>query len=160
MRQVHVFFILALATMGSACDEVQRQLHREKNECPTRLVAAAHPSLSEIQWIGGNVKANITSVAFECIPRRTSTEKSHASTYEFAVTATVNYVLEDKRSIYEYPLVFEAITAKGVVLRSTPAMFRLVYGVNSGKVSSTLIGLSPEEVGLVARITARWDYHG
>lgn len=68
-------------------------------------------------------------------------------------------MLEDKRSIYEYPLVFEAITAKGVVLRSTPAMFRLVYGVNSGKVSSTLIGLSPEEVGLVARITARWDYH-
>jgi hypothetical protein len=147
MRQVHVFFILALATMGSACDEVQRQFHREKNVCPTQLVAAPHPGGSEIQWFDGNVKANIASLVFECILRRTSNEKTGASlSYELAVTATINYVLEDKSPIYEYPLVFEATTAKGVVLRSTGAVFHLVYGVNSGKVSSRLIGLSPEEI--------------
>jgi len=117
-------------------------------------------SLSEIQWIGGNVKANIASIVFECIPRRILTEKGGASMcYELAVTATMNYMLEDKIAIYEYPLVFEAITAKGVVLRSTGAMFHLVYGVNSGKVSSRLSGLSAEEVARVVRITARWDYH-
>jgi hypothetical protein len=64
MRQVHVFFILSLATMGSACDEVQKQFHREKNVCPTQLVAAPQPGA---QKFNGLMETSKQTLPLSCL---------------------------------------------------------------------------------------------
>ncbi len=152
-------FILILFEAG--CDDIKQQLQPEKNDCPAQVVSAPSTEHSGIEWTPGKVSAQIGTVLTECIPHRISaTEKVAASTeYEIAVTARINYVLDkDEYRTFEARLIFEAMTANGVVIKSNNSSFRLVRGGNSGTASAVITALSREEVARVKRIVVRWEY--
>jgi hypothetical protein len=144
------------------CAEIREQIESEANVCPQTIKGLPHPSNSGIEWTARkSVSANIKSVVIECIPRRiAATEKTSASTeYQIATTATIAYSL----SMADYGtfnafLKFEAVTAKGVVLKSGSSFFKLVRGSTSGNASAVITGFSPEEISRVDHVNVGWEY--
>ena len=156
-----LFVIVMLAISIASCDQIQEQIQRDQNDCPSQIVAQPSPGSSGIQWSVGKVSANITSVVIECIPHRfPATDKGAATTeYEIASTAKINFVLDkDEYPTYEALVVFEAMTENGVVLKSNASSFRLIRGGSSGTASAVIHGFSREEIARVRRLTVRWEY--
>ncbi len=145
--------------------------HRSQPDlCPASLRGEPSSSESGIQW-SNKIEATITRVAVECIPIHASdvtegTNKQSASTsYQLPTTANVAYKIVDslwfKRATaytdLNATIVFEAVSASGVVLASGYGQFKVVDGNNSGTVSTTLTVPEPM-IGRVSAVRAGWQY--
>jgi len=175
----YLLLLATLAVIGAAYYFLASPLttSHTTNLCPATL--RGEPSLSEsgLQW-GGNtsspkVTASIVRVAVECIPVNTpaTTEnnvKVPASTsYQLAATATIDYKVLDPQWLerstaytdLQANVVFEAVSASGVVLASQEGQFKVVGGRSSstGHSSSTLTITEPI-IERVATLRARWAY--
>jgi hypothetical protein len=109
----------------------------------------------------------------ECIPLNTraiteNSVKVPASTsYLLATTATIDYKIVDalwlqRSTAYndlQATVVFEAVSASGVVLASQEGQFKVVPGLSAstGHASSSITIAEPI-IGRVATLRARWAY--
>lgn len=169
MKFLSIAFIFIASLILTNCDLLPQQKYT-----PTNIVAKPSASESGTMWGGDKAKvvANIESVAIECIPLesvKSDSSKSknrEAIEYEIAATASVNYSILDQKffkSITTYSnleafIIFEAMTASGVVIGHSKGSLRIIENGNSGKASSKISGLSLEEIKRVVRVEARWEY--
>jgi len=163
MRVPQLVAIGIVATIAAGCD----QLKPRADACPSGLAGAPSPeSGGIIEAVGGQERltGSITSVLVECLPSRHEPGQAdrgwrRASTdYEVAVTATVEYKISDQDfASSDANVIFEALSATGVVLGSTKAFFRFTKNGSSGQISAKIVGLSEEEVRRVTSVHARWE---
>lgn len=109
------------------------------------------------------VEARIESVAVQCFPV-VQAKRGQEATYQVAATATVTYQIDDVGWLEALPyglygtVIFEAVSANGVVLASKEGEIRIVRGLNSGTASAMISGLSGYEIQHVFLVQARWEY--
>lgn len=141
--------------------------------CPAALRAIVAPGQSGIEWGGSKapkVEASIVQVAVQCFPVEYHARGSGTSVgapfngYQIAATASVAYRVHNSKWLQGLILglsgtvIFEAMSANGVVLATKQGEVRIVPGGDSGTASATLSGLSGSEIQRVALVQARWRY--
>jgi len=160
MRVAQLIAIGVVAATAPGCD----QLKPRGDACPPGLAGAPSPASGGIiEAVGGQERlaGSITAVLVECLPSPGEADRGwrRASTgYELAVTATVEYKISDQDfASSDANVIFEALSATGVVLGSTKAFFRFTKNGSSGQISAKIVGLSEEEVRRVTSVHAKWE---
>ena len=169
MRLFTLAFLLGSIVMLCGCDLLPEQKYTANN-----VVARPSATESGMMWGGDQAKivANIDSVVIECIPiekvkNESSTSKSRGNTeYEIAASASVTYSIIDQKFFKDITLfkslepavIFEAMTASGVVIGHSRGTVRVIENGSVGKVSAKIMGLTREEIKRIKRVEARWEY--
>lgn len=153
---------LILTSLLFGCDFIDDKLN---NIDVSKIVTKASAGQSGIKYEGyskiTNASANIGEIRFECVKNYSVNDnsKSKRREYDIAVTAQINYTIENEYlSPYHSTVIFEAMSKSGVVLGSASAPVKLIVNNTQTKASAKILGLSPDEMNKVATIIARWDY--
>lgn len=169
-NKIALIFGLTIALAGC-----RKAIPSERNLCPPEIQGLALAKQSSALWESKKsikVSALIVSVAVLCFPvyhpalisRRAG--RASFSDYQIAATATVTYQVRDAKWVESAPLglwatvIFEAVSANGVVLASKHAEFRILPTQKSATISASITGLSESEIQHVALVRARWQYGG
>lgn len=149
------------------------------NSCPVDLVATFSQNLV-VKW-SNESSAQLSKVALECIPfdmprDGQRVQDATSRTYVIAVTTVVESDIKKEvprsyppgttlaQKIADWdpnygdaPIVFEAISANGVVLGNAREIFSGPEGIKSASNVTAKIALSDEEVRRVRSVLVRWD---
>jgi hypothetical protein len=137
--------------------------------CPESIRGMPSPTESRICF--GDVEAlpvataTITRVDASCAQRRyprVGSERDGETGFFIGATAWITYEIEDEEGLesgqgYGEEVIFEAVSASGVVLGSDSMGFAATRGVRFTTMSLEIGDMKPEDVSRVARVVARWD---
>jgi hypothetical protein len=154
--------LLIVMLLGSAC---------ARDACPAHISATIDQAGSSIVWGGDSPKvaASLKSIAVECFKgRATASGVTGASdpTYSLVITVRTSFLISDlgfmrspaAQGAIQGKIIFEALTAKGVILGQDIGWYSVAMGVPSQTVSVTIPGLSSEAVSRVTDVQARWQF--
>lgn len=151
-------------------------LHCARNPCPQAIGGSIVAHRSGIGFGKGKsfLEGTLTGVRGECLlqdegrPQHGSSAKGVAPRYEVAATADVAYEITDRERFdkarsssvlgVQATVVFEAVTAQGVVLGTGQGYVTFIPGVRTTSVSTKITGLSSGEISRVAKVQVRWKY--
>lgn len=137
--------------------------------CPAEIKAEPLAGSSAIEWSAGKaiVKASLASLVLECYPAAESTNRADHNKvpalmgYEISATANITHSSNDAaREGDDLPqawVVFEALSANGVVLVSSETLFKSPKRGDRPTLS-TKLHLSGEQVRRVSRVQVHWKY--
>jgi hypothetical protein len=173
MKTTTAMMGLLIGALAAALVACQQGSPAQRDLCPTGLQATPVAEKGAIGWgprKSPKVQAWIVSVAVECFPAGSPGNGSGAAKhvpvtgYQIAATANVIYEIHDSKWLEALPLgltpavIFEAVSANGVVLASKEGELRIVPGGDGGTVSATISGLSGPEIQRVSLVQARWRF--
>lgn len=173
MKTTTARMALLIGALASALVACQKGSPSQRDLCPTGLKGIPVSGEAAIGWGPHTLpkaRAWIVSVAVECFPAASPVNDGGAARhvpvtgYQIAATANVTYEIRDSKWLEALPLgltaavIFEAVSANGVVLASKEGKLRVVPGGDGGTVSATISGLSGPEIQRVSLVRAKWRF--
>jgi len=167
--------IKIVASIASAAMVLLFGCAESPDACPRNLAGEVHPTdfsaaFTDLETEETTISMRIESVSVECIPYRSAGAGSASDDDQaplrvrIAVTTDVTYDIQDMewftgRTIRPRgALVFEAVSAGGVVLAESFEGFQLRETGRRASVSTTFDSLEPEVALRVSRVVVRRDY--
>jgi hypothetical protein len=166
MRATTARFTLLVGGLVTALVACQKAPPIQRDLCPSGLQGVPVLGQSGIEWGGGKkpkIEATIESVAVQCFPPDRGAG-GIGDGYQIAATANVAYQVHDAKWLESLPLglsatvIFEAVTANGVVLSSKETELSFAPSLSRATASVKMLGLSGAEIKRVSLIQARWRY--